>query len=63
MPGLLATAASLGFYFYARWNAAAVTTVPLYFWAGLALIVGVGFLISALACWLFSQQAGDPARR
>lgn len=63
VPGLLATAASLGFYFYARWNAAAVTTVPLYFWAGLALIVGVGFLISALACWLFSQQAGDPARR
>ena len=64
VPGFLATAASLGLYFYARWDSApVVTAAPLYFWAGLALIAGVGFLISALACWLFSQQAGDPARR
>ena len=64
LPGVLATAVSLGLYFYARWDSAPVATAaPLYFWAGLALIVGVGFLISALACWLFSQQAGDPARR
>ncbi|MCQ1945726.1 phosphatase PAP2 family protein [Arthrobacter sp. zg-Y1116] len=63
VPGVLATAASLGLYFYARWNPTAVSTsAPLYFWAGLTLIVGVGFLVSALACWLFNQQAGDPAR-
>ena len=64
VPGILATAVSLGLYFYARWDSAPVAiAAPLYFWAGLALITGVGFLISSLACWLFSQQAGDPARR
>ncbi|MCC3293936.1 phosphatase PAP2 family protein [Arthrobacter sp. zg-Y411] len=64
IPGTLAALASLGLYFYARWDAAPIATAaPLYFWAGLALIAGVGLLISALACWLFSQQAGDPARR
>ena len=64
VPGVLATAVSLGLYFYARWDTPPVqTAAPLYFWAGLTLIIGVGFVISSLACWLFSQQAGDPARR
>ncbi|WP_323959237.1 phosphatase PAP2 family protein [Arthrobacter sp. JZ12] len=31
--------------------------IPLFFWFGLALIIGVGFTLSAVACWFFSAQA------
>lgn len=31
--------------------------VPLFFWSGFALIVGVGFTLSATACWLFASEA------
>ncbi len=31
--------------------------LPLFFWSGLALIVGVGFTLSAAAGWLFAAQA------
>jgi len=40
--------------------------LPLFFWSGLALIIGVGFTLSAAAGWLFAAQAGvsrTPSRR
>ncbi|NKX50963.1 hypothetical protein HER39_10395, partial [Arthrobacter deserti] len=32
--------------------------MPLFFWAGMALITATGMLLSALLTWLFSLQAG-----
>lgn len=63
LPGLAGLTVSVGTYLYSQWDSAPLATgAPLYFWSGLALIVGVGFVISALGSWLFSQQAGDPVR-
>lgn len=59
--GALALTAAAAVYAYARWGAgiSAVDGSPLYFWSGLALIVGVGYSLAALGSLLFSQQAGD----
>ena len=38
-------------------NAPGTAGVPLFFWSGLSLIVGVGYTLSATACWLFGSQA------
>lgn len=59
--GLLALALSAALYAYARWGGgvAGLDDRPLYFWCGLSLIVGVGYVLSALGSWLFTQQAGD----
>ena len=59
--GLLFVALSAALYAYARWGGgiAALDERPLYFWCGLALIVGVGYVLAALGSWLFTQQAGD----
>jgi hypothetical protein len=65
IPGLLALALAVGAYLYATSGATVLgssESMLLYFWSGLSLIVGVGYVLSALACWLFSMQAGDPAR-
>jgi hypothetical protein len=65
IPGLLALALAVGAYLYASSGATVLgssESMLLYFWSGLSLIVGVGYVLSALACWLFSMQAGDPAR-
>ena len=62
IAGLLALAACAGAYLYARFVAeASVVADPLlpYFWWGLSLIVGVGYVLWALAIALFNQQAGD----
>ena len=59
--GLLALAFSGAVYAYARWGGgiAGLDERPLYFWCGLSLIVGVGYVLAALGSWLFTQQAGD----
>jgi hypothetical protein len=59
--GLVALAFSGAVYAYARWGGgvAGLDGRPLYFWCGLALIVGVGYVLAALGSWLFTQQAGD----
>ena len=59
--GLLALALSAALYAYARWGGgvAGLDERPLYFWCGLSLIVGVGYVLAALGSWLFTQQAGD----
>lgn len=61
IPGLLGLALSLGLYVYVQLIGPApvpgTASVPLFFWSGLALIVGVGFTLSAVTCWLFSAQA------
>ena len=59
--GLLSLVLSAALYAYARWGGgvAGLDDRPLYFWCGLALIVGVGYVLSALGSWLFTQQAGD----
>ncbi|MGW9403395.1 phosphatase PAP2 family protein [Arthrobacter sp. NPDC055585] len=59
--GLLALALSAALYVYARWGSgiAGLDDRPLYFWCGLSLIVGVGYVLSALGSWLFTQQAGN----
>jgi len=58
--GALALTAAAAVYAYARWGTGtAVDGSPLYFWSGLALIVGVGYSLAALGSLLFSQQAGD----
>lgn len=65
VPGLLALLLAVGAYLYATSGTAVLgssESMLLYFWSGLSLIVGVGYVLSALACWLFSMQAGDPAR-
>ena len=65
IPGVLALLLAVGSYLYASSGATMLgssQSMLLYFWSGLGLIVGVGFSLSALACWLFSMQAGDPAR-
>ncbi|MBP3042628.1 phosphatase PAP2 family protein [Arthrobacter jiangjiafuii] len=65
IPGLLALLMSVGTYVYAISGTTILGssgTLQLYFWSGLGLIVGVGYVLSALACALFSMQAGDPAR-
>ena len=58
---LLALALSAALYAYARWGGgvAGLDERPLYFWCGLSLIVGVGYVLAALGSWLFTQQAGD----
>lgn len=65
VPGLLALVLAVGAYLYATSGTTVLgssESMLLYFWSGLSLIVGVGYVLSALACWLFSMQAGDPAR-
>ncbi|MET4058780.1 hypothetical protein ABIB35_000305 [Arthrobacter sp. UYP6] len=65
IPGLLALLTSVVTYVYASSGATVLgssESMLLYFWSGLALIVGVGYVLSALACWVFSMQAGDPNR-
>ena len=59
--GLLSLALSAAVYAYARWGGgvADLDDRPLYFWCGLSLIVGVGYVLAALGSWLFTQQAGD----
>lgn len=61
IPGLAGLALSLALYLYVQWIGPAPTPgtagTPLFFWSGLALIVGVGFTLSAVACWLFGSQA------
>ena len=61
VAGVLALGISAATYAYARWGSgvAALDGRPLYFWSGLALIVGVGYALAALGSLLFSQQAGD----
>ena len=63
IPGLLALLASGGAYLYATSGSTVLgnsESMQLYFWSGLGLIVGVGYVLSALGCWVFSLQAGDP---
>ena len=65
IPGLLALLVAVGAYLYATSGSTILgsgESTLTYFWSGLSLIVGVGYVLSALASWLFSQQAGDPAR-
>ena len=65
IPGLLALVISVGCYLYATKSMTALGSseaMLLYFWSGLGLIIGVGYVLSALACWLFSIQAGDQDR-
>lgn len=59
--GMFFLALSAALYAYARWGAgvAGLDGRPLYFWCGLSLILGVGYMIAALGSWLFTQQAGD----
>ncbi|MBD7995597.1 phosphatase PAP2 family protein [Arthrobacter sp. Sa2CUA1] len=59
--GTLALATAAAVYAYARWGngIAVLDGSPLYFWCGLALIIGVGYSLAALGSLLFSQQAGD----
>ena len=60
--GLLSLVACAGSYLYARFLAPASTAAdPLlpYFWWGLTLIIGVGYVLWALAIALFNQQTGD----
>ncbi|WAP52435.1 PA-phosphatase [Arthrobacter sp. ATA002] len=65
IPGGLALLFAVGAYLYAASGATLLgnsDSMLLYFWSGLSLIVGVGYVLSGMACWLFSMQAGDPAR-
>jgi len=65
IPGLLSLLISVGTYLYAASGSTVLgssESLLLYFWSGLGLIVGLGYIMSALACWVFSMQAGDPAR-
>lgn len=65
IPAVLALLASVGAYVYADSGATGLgnsESLLLFFWSGLALIIGVGYLLAALACWLFTTQAGDPVR-
>ncbi|MCC9195636.1 phosphatase PAP2 family protein [Arthrobacter sp. zg-Y820] len=65
IPGLLALLVAVGSYLYATSGATVLgssESMLLYFWSGLSLIIGVGYVLSALACWLFSMQAGDRTR-
>lgn len=61
VPGLLGLVLSVGLYFYVQMIGPApvpgTAGVPLFFWSGLALIVGVGFTLSGMAAWLFASQA------
>ena len=61
IPGLLGLALSLGLYLYVQAIGPApipgTARVPLFFWSGLSLIVGIGYTLSATACWLFGSQA------
>ncbi|SDH50453.1 PAP2 superfamily protein [Arthrobacter subterraneus] len=61
VPGLIGLALSLGLYVYVQLSGPApvpgTAGVPLFFWSGLSLIVGVGYTLSATACWLFGWQA------
>jgi membrane-associated phospholipid phosphatase len=59
---LLGTAAAAALYWFIARVGAAPTPgaglLPLFFWAGMALITATGMLLSALLTWLFSLQAG-----
>ncbi|MFP5367305.1 MAG: phosphatase PAP2 family protein, partial [Actinomycetes bacterium] len=61
IPGLIGLGLSTGLYLYVQWVGPApvpgTAGVPLFFWSGLSLIVGVGYTLSAIACWLFGSQA------
>ncbi|WP_028279548.1 phosphatase PAP2 family protein [Arthrobacter sp. H5] len=61
VPGALGLVLSLGLYFYVQSIGPApvpgTASIPLFFWSGLSLIVGVGFTLTAVASWLFGAQA------
>jgi hypothetical protein len=61
VPGLIGLGLSFGLYLYVQAIGPApvpgTAGIPLFFWSGLSLIVGVGFALSATACWLFGWQA------
>lgn len=61
VPGLIGLALSLGLYVSVQAIGPApvpgTAGIPLFFWSGLSLIIGVGFTLSATACWLFGSQA------
>jgi membrane-associated phospholipid phosphatase len=61
LVGLGAGACAAGLYLLAQWIGPAPVPgtgrVPLYYWAGLALIAGSGYLLSAMAASLFGFQS------
>jgi hypothetical protein len=67
IPGLLGVLLSIVLYLWVQEIGPApvpgTAAVPLFFWAGLASIVGSGFTLAGAAGWLFSSQARLTPRR
>ncbi|NKX53468.1 phosphatase PAP2 family protein [Arthrobacter mobilis] len=55
---LLGAAAAAGIYWFIARTDPGAGALPLFFWAGAALITATGMLLGALLTWLFSLQSG-----